>query len=161
MGVYLNIGNSGFQSARNSDYVDKSELIAVINQTLFTERRFSCVTRCRRFGKSLAAKMLNAYYDQSCDSRSLFEDLLIAHHPSFETHLNKYPVIYVDISDFVTRYKDANIMQHINEDVKSDVHAAYPDIPLQEGDDLMAYSHCRSKGTAIHIYNRRMGCHMP
>lgn len=138
MGVYLNIGNSGFQSARNSDYVDKSELIAVINQTLFTERRFSCVTRCRRFGKSLAAKMLNAYYDQSCDSRSLFEDLLIAHHPSFETHLNKYPVIYVDISDFVTRYKDANIMQHINEDVKSDVHAAYPDIPLQEGDDLMA-----------------------
>ena len=70
MGTYINIGNAGFQSARNSEYVDKSGLIAAVNSTLFTERSFSCVTRCRRFGKSMAAKMLCAYYDQSCDSRT-------------------------------------------------------------------------------------------
>ena len=78
MGTYINIGNAGFQRARNSEYVDKSGLIAAVNSTLFTERCFSCVTRCRRFGKSMAAKMLCAYYDQSCDSRSLFADLQIA-----------------------------------------------------------------------------------
>ena len=66
MGTYINIGNAGFQSARNGEYVDKSGLIATVNRTLFTEFRFSCVTRCRRFGKSMAAKMLNTYYDQSC-----------------------------------------------------------------------------------------------
>ena len=81
MGTYINIGNAGFQRARNSEYVDKSGLIAVVNRTLFTERCFSCVTRCRRFGKSMAAKMLYAYYDHSCDSRSLFADLEIAHDP--------------------------------------------------------------------------------
>ena len=70
MGKYINIGYAGFQRARNSEYVDKSGLIAVVNNTLFTERCFSCVTRCRRFGKSMAAKMLYAYYDHSCDSRS-------------------------------------------------------------------------------------------
>ncbi|MBR1932323.1 MAG: AAA family ATPase, partial [Prevotella sp.] len=75
MGMYINVGNAGFQRARNGEYVDKSELIAVINQTLFTEYSFSCVSRCRRFGKSMAAKMLCAYYDQSCDSRQLFADL--------------------------------------------------------------------------------------
>lgn len=75
MGIYINTGNAGFQSARNSEYVDKSGLIGIFNSTLFTERRFSCVTRCRRFGKSMAAKMLCAYYDQSCDSRQLFADL--------------------------------------------------------------------------------------
>lgn len=74
MGVYINLGNADFQSARNSEYVDKSGLIAVINKTLNTELRFSCVSRCRRFGKSMAAKMLRAYYDRSCDSRSLFAD---------------------------------------------------------------------------------------
>lgn len=67
MGKYINIGNAGFQRARNSEYVDKSGLIAVVNSTLFTERCFSCVTRCRRFGKSMAAKMLYAYYDYSSD----------------------------------------------------------------------------------------------
>ena len=83
MGTYINVGNAGFWSARNSEYVDKSGLISVVNGTLFTERRFSCVSRSRRFGKSMAAKMLCAYYDQSCDSRSLFADLQIAGDPSF------------------------------------------------------------------------------
>ena len=59
MGTYINIGTAGFQRVRNSEYVDTSGLIAVVNGTLFTERSFSCVTRSRRFGKSLAAKMLS------------------------------------------------------------------------------------------------------
>ena len=102
MGIYINTGNAGFQRVRNSEYVDKSGLIAVVNKTLFTEQSFSCVSRCRRFGKSLAAKMLCAYYDQSCDSRQLFADLQIAQDPSFEQHLNKYPVIYLDMTNFVS-----------------------------------------------------------
>lgn len=75
-------------------------LIFIVNDTLFTERRFSCVSRCRRFGKSMAAVMLAAYYDHSCDSRALFADLEIARDPSFEKHLNRYPVIYLDITGF-------------------------------------------------------------
>lgn len=61
MGYYINVGNAGFQSSRNGEYVDKSRLISIVNGTLFTEKKFSCVTRCRRFGKSMAAKMLCAY----------------------------------------------------------------------------------------------------
>ena len=138
MGIYINTGNAGFVRSRNSEYIDKSELIAAINDTLFTERSFSCVTRCRRFGKSMAAKMLCAYYDQSCDSRQLFADLKIAADPQFEKHLNKYPVIYLDVSDFVTRFRDDSIMQHINEEMKADIHVAYPDVPVKDDDDLMA-----------------------
>ena len=138
MGTYINIGNAGFQRARNSEYVDKSMLIAVVNSTLFTEQCMSCVSRCRRFGKSMAARMLCAYYDKSCNSRHLFEDLKIASDPSFEKHLNKYPVIYLDLSDFVTRFKDDGIVAHLNSELTDDVHAAYPDIPLKADDDLMA-----------------------
>ena len=84
MGIYINKGNEGFQSALRSEYVDKTGLIALINKTLNTEKRFSCVTRSRRFGKTMAAKMLLAYYDRSCDSRILFADLEIAKDTSFE-----------------------------------------------------------------------------
>ena len=91
MGIYINRGNKGFRECRNGEYIDKSELIAVVNRSLFTEQRFSCVSRCRRFGKSMAAKMLAAYYDRSCDSRELFADLKIAKDALFEVHLNKYP----------------------------------------------------------------------
>ena len=139
MGIYINVGNAGFQSARNGEYVDKSGLIALINKTLFSERRFSCVTRCRRFGKSMAAKMLYAYYDHSCDSRRLFTDLEIASDPSFEKHLNKMPVIYLDMSDFVTRFKDDMIVKRMDAELKEDIHKAYTDIPVEDGDDLMKY----------------------
>jgi hypothetical protein len=98
------------------------------------------VTRCRRFGKSMAAKMLCAYYDHSCDSRSLFADLQIANDPSFEQHLNKYPVIYLDMTDFMTRYKnDDSIVKKIDAEVRADIHKDYPDVPMEEGDDLMSY----------------------
>ena len=137
MGTYINIGNEGFISARNGEYVDKSGMIAVINSTLNTERRFSCVTRCRRFGKSLIAKTLCAYYDHSCDSRGLFADLEIAGDPSFEKHLNKYPVIYLDMTDFVARFKDDSIVAKIQQKLKEDVHKAYPQIQVNDDDDLM------------------------
>ena len=137
MGTYINTGNAGFQSARNSEYVDKSGLIAVVNSTLNTEQRFSCVTRCRRFGKSMAAKMLCAYYDHSCDSRELFADLKIAQNPSFEQHLNKYPVIYLDITAFVTRYHDDDIIGHIDAKLKADILKAYPNVESSSDDDLM------------------------
>ena len=139
MGTYINLGNAGFQRVRNSEYVDKSGLIAIVNSTLFTERSFSCVSRSRRFGKSIAAKMLCAYYDHSCDSRALFADLAIASDPSFEKHLNKYPVIFLDLTDFTTRFKDDSIMEHVQKELIADVHNAFSDIPVMDDDDLMAY----------------------
>ena len=139
MGIYINVGNAGFQASRNSEYVDKSGLIRIVNATLYTKRQFSCVTRSRRFGKSMAAEMLCAYYDQSCDSRHLFADLEIANDPSFEKHLNKYPVIFLDLSDFVTRFHDERIVRQMDKQLTEDIHEAYPDIPVKEDDDLMDY----------------------
>ena len=137
MGIFINTGNEAFLSARNGEYVDKSGLIAIVNSTLFSTRRFSCVTRSRRFGKSLAAKMLCAYYDRSCQSRELFADLEIASHPTFEQHLNKYPVIYLDLTSFVTRFRDDSVVSVIEEELMADIHANYPDVPVEAKDDLM------------------------
>ena len=139
MGAYINVGNAGFQSARNGEYVDKSGLISIVNGALFTERRFSCVSRSRRFGKSVAAKMLNAYYDQSCDSRHLFADLEIASDPSFEKHLNKYPVIYLDLTSFIAETHDDNIVDKMNDALLADIGKVYPDIPVEAGDRLMDF----------------------
>ena len=139
MGVYINKGNEAFDDIRNDEYIDKSGMIAVINSSLRTERRFSCVTRCRRFGKSMAAKMLCAYYDRSCDSRELFRGLEIENDPSFERHLNKYSVIYIDITDFTTRYRnDCAIVRHIQEEIKAEVRKVSGEESITESDDLMA-----------------------
>ena len=139
MGTYINAGNEGFQSARKREYIDKSGLIAIVNDTLFSEWRFSCVTRCRRFGKSMAAKMLCAYYDQSVDSRSLFADLEIASHPSFEVHLNKYPVIFLDVTNFTTRdIPQTDIVSLMQKEIKEEVSKMYPDADTSPDDDLMA-----------------------
>ena len=138
MGTFISKGNNGFRKAINGKYVDKSGLIAEINKTLDTECQYTCVTRCRRFGKSMAAKMLCAYYDKSCDSRELFRGLKIETDPSFEEHLNKYPVISLDITDFTTQYKDdVNVVKYIQEAIIKDLLSEYTDITRDEGEDLM------------------------
>lgn len=138
MGRYLDKGNLDFAEIRRSEYVDKSPLIQVVNETLATEFRCSCVSRCRRFGKSVAAKMLYAYYDRSSDSRALFEDLAIATMPTFEEHLNRYPTLYLDMTQFTTRYPgDKTIVRHIQQAIQEEIRACWPDIPARETDDLM------------------------
>ena len=139
MGIYINKGNEGFQSSRNSEYIDKSGLIALINRKLFTEQRFSCVTRSRRFGKTMAAKMLQAYYDKSCNSRSLFADLAIVKDSSFEQHLNKYPVIYVDVGFFVSKHRNKSVIDEMSSEILSEVSRVYENVPLHDKDDLMQY----------------------
>ena len=138
MGIYINTGNEGFRQSRNGEYVDKSELISVVNSTLFTENCFTCVTRCRRFGKSMAAKMLAAYYDKSCDSHSLFFDLKIASDPSFERHLNRYPVIAIDMGDFVSRFSGEDVVANLKRELMADILEAYPQVAVKETDDIMA-----------------------
>ena len=137
MGKYINTGNEVFHSAVKREYIDKTGLIAVVNDTLFSEARFSCVSRCRRFGKSMAADMLCAYYDKSCDSRELFADLEIAKSPSFEEHLNKYPVIYLDLTDFVENFKEESIVENIKEDLRKEIVETYQNISFDASDDLM------------------------
>lgn len=102
MGIYINSGNSGFQTIVNSEYVDKTGLIRQINDVIGTRENLVCVSRPRRFGKSYAAQMLCAYYDCSCDSRSLFDDKEIAGTEGYLAHLNQYQVINLDISTFLS-----------------------------------------------------------
>ena len=102
MGTYLNPGNEGFRKILQSEYVDKTGLIALINKTIGTMEMLTCVSRPRRFGKSYAAKMLCAYYDCSCDSRGLFDDKEIAGTQEYLTHLNQYHVINLDITGFIS-----------------------------------------------------------
>jgi hypothetical protein len=132
MGNYLNVGNAGFQSVRKDVYVDKSGLISFINGTLGTSRKMTCVSRPRRFGKSFAAKMLCAYYDKSCDSRELFADLEIAGDPDFEKYLNKYDVIYLDMTWFISITPDIQtILTDLQDKIISELCDAYPDVKAQ------------------------------
>lgn len=127
MGRYLNVGNDGFRAIRKGRYVDKTGLISFINETLGTADKLTCVSRARRFGKSFAVKMLCAYYDKSCDSSELFDGLEIAEDPSYRKYLNKYDVIYLDMTLFISlcgNMKD--IMAYIQEQVIQEIADVYP-----------------------------------
>ena len=111
MGIYLNVGNKGFwEAVRSEIYVDKTELIAYTNKYINTEQKFFCVSRPRRFGKSMALKMLAAYYSCGCDSGDLFEGLKIAGHETFAAHLNQYDVIYLNMQQFLTRARKQDVI---------------------------------------------------
>lgn len=138
MGTYINKGNLAFKKILRSKYVDKTQFIATVNETIDTEAQNICATRCRRFGKSMMAKTLCAYYDKSCNSRELFQGLKIAQDPSFEEHLNKYNVLYLDVTDFTTytEYR-GHIVKSIQKEIIEDVKEAFPNVKYKDGADLM------------------------
>ncbi|MCR5609057.1 MAG: ATP-binding protein [Lachnospiraceae bacterium] len=105
MGKFLNPGNRGFEKIINGYYVDKSGMIALINNRIDTEDSLICVSRPRRFGKSYAAKMLCAYYDHTCDSHKLFDEYEISSDCTYEDNINKYNVIYIDVASFMSEIK--------------------------------------------------------
>lgn len=135
MGNYLNVGNDGFEAVVKGIYVDKTDMISFINSTLGTKDKLTCVSRPRRFGKSFAAQMLCAYYDKSCDSHELFEGLAISKDPSYEKYLNKFNVIYLDITLFISRASAIkDVLRNISAEVTAEIEMAFPDV--SKGEDL-------------------------
>lgn len=148
MGTYINKGNAGFSKYVNNNYVDKTGMIAYINSTLNTSKQLTCVTRPRRFGKSIAANMLYAYYDQSCDSSALFDGYQITQATSYSEHLNKYPTLFLDITKFTSRYEgDDHIIDIIQKKVIADIMKAYPQVDYEEDADLMDTLHAVTEHT--------------
>jgi len=127
MGQYLNPGNDAFQiSVKDDIYVDKSGLIVFVNSKIGKGKRFICVSRPRRFGKSMAATMLSAYYDRSCDSSELFQGLEIAKDKEYQKHLNQYDVIFLNIQKFLRKAgKSKNLVHYIEEKVLSELKEVY------------------------------------
>ena len=138
MGNYINPGNTAFREIRCSTYIDKSDLIYQVNKVISTKQKLLCVSRPRRFGKSYDAQMLCAYYDRNCDSSSLFCDLSIASDAdpdkkkSYLKHLNKYDVIYLDMTGVISAAPDDGIVPFIKRNIIKELQTEYPSLETAE-----------------------------
>ena len=127
MGIYFNPSNESFKQARNSKvFVDKTRLIEYLNKRMSTEEKCIALSHARRFGKSHAAGMIDAYYSRGCDSSKLFDDTKIAESADYRKYMNQYNVIHLDISSFWDFYKD-NIVEKIVEYICDDIREVYED----------------------------------
>ena len=127
MGIYFNPTNESFTKDRNYEiYVDKTELIAYLNKVLGTPRNCIAVSHARRFGKSHAAGMIDAYYSLGCDSSNLFDNTKIAANADYKKYMNKYNVIHLDISSFWDDFKD-NLVEKIKEYIIDDFKKSFND----------------------------------
>jgi len=129
MGIYLNPGNDSFwDTVRSKIYIDKTELIACTNELIHTEQKYLCVSRPRRFGKTIALKMLAAYYSCGCDSTKLFQGRKIENSKTFQEHLNKYDVIFLNMQQFFIRARGQNVTDYLEQVVIREIRQVYGDL---------------------------------
>lgn len=138
MGIFVNPSNNGFQVALNSEiYVDKTGLIAYTNKVMDTNNALICNSRPRRFGKSITANMLTAYYSKGCDSYSMFSNRKISADESFRRHLNQYDVIRIDAQWCRTSAKSAEkTVSYIEEHVMRELRESIPEAAALEAVSL-------------------------
>ena len=145
MGTYLNPGKESYQMAVNSNiFVDKSGMILYLNSLINTQQRFVSVSRPRRFGKTMAADMVCAYYDREADSRELFQGLKLARNggadgqQGWDAYLGGFDVIRIVMTKFfksrITVEKALGKMQRM---VVRDFKRLYPDVDYFDENDLI------------------------
>lgn len=130
MGRFLNPDNSAFQAALNANiYVDKTDFIEYTNRVIGSIDAFICNSRPRRFGKSITANMLTAYYSKGCDSKQMFQNLKIAQADTFETCRNKYDVIHFDVQWFMEPAGGAErVVACITKNIIAELQETYADM---------------------------------
>ena len=130
MGNFVNPGNDAFQATLNAKiYVDKSGLLNYTNSVLASTDAYICNSRPRRFGKSITANMLTAYYSRGCDSEEMFSQLEISQSPDFKKHLNKYDVIHLDVQWCMEPAGGPeHIVSYISEQTIMELMMYYPDV---------------------------------
>lgn len=129
MGTYLNPGSTMFRGSLQSQiYVDKSGLIDKTNAVIGTEQKYICVSRPRRFGKTMAVNMLASYYGREENAENLFADLKISKSPIYREHLNQYDVIRINMQEFLSAARHIDEMLYLLQmRVKSDLKKKYPE----------------------------------
>ena len=128
MGIYFNPGNEGFRVSSQSEiYMDKSGLIEHTNRVVGTEQNCISLSHARRFGKSQAARMLEAFYSRGCDSRELFACLNIGQAKDWDKSLNKYNVIHLDMSTFAGNHKE-DLVNYVTSTICMELQEALPDV---------------------------------
>lgn len=138
MGSYLNPSNDNFIRALNSEiYVDKTDLIRYTNKVINTQQQNICVSRPRRFGKSMAANMLSAYYSRGCRSEELFRNLKISSDETFYRHLNKYDTIFINMQEFLSQGGDADgMLRLLRKTLLWELLEEYPDLRYFDRENL-------------------------
>ena len=141
MGIYLNPGNEVFSEICESDiYVDKTMMIREINHFMDRGNKYICLSRPRRFGKTVAGNMLAAYYSKGCDSFSLFSNLKIGKTQFFKEKLNHYNVIQIDMNSEYQNTGDKNeLISRLSGKIKKEMVEEFPDVKFAEDDSLAEY----------------------
>ena len=138
MGIYLNPSNDNYTATtRREIFVDKTMMISVLNQFIKTDNKYICVSRPRRFGKTIAGNMICAYYSKGCDSRSLFEPLKISKDESFESNLNRFNVIKIDVnSEYRNERDEENLLNNLQDKIVAEFSRQFPDITFKEHESV-------------------------
>ena len=138
MGIYLNPGYENFREATKADiYVDKTMLIDVTNRFIDTGSKYICISRPRRFGKTIAGNMLAAYYSRGCDSGKLFAPFKIASADGYEEKRNRYNVIKIDMnSEYQSVLRKENMLTELTTEILDEMKAAFPQVHFRDRDSL-------------------------
>lgn len=138
MGIYLNPGNEIFQEiSRQPIYVDKSGIISVLNEIMERGNKYMCVSRPRRFGKTVVGNLISSFYSRGCDSHALFDGSIISKSEDYEKYLNKLNVIKLDINyEFQTEKDKENLIDRIEKKVSLELKSAYPQADVDENGSI-------------------------
>ena len=138
MGIYLNPNSLNFEETlKRPIFVDKTMILKILNRFIDEQNKYICVSRPRRFGKTIASNIISTYYSKGCDSRKIFENLKFGQDADFESKLNKYNFIKIDLnSEYRNCLERSNVLRRLQKKVGREMRAEFPELNLDEDNSI-------------------------
>lgn len=160
MGYYLNSSKmfSLYESeVRKPYFVDKSKILNELVPLVEQGNNHICITRPRRFGKSVMAAMIGAFFSRGCESGEIFDSLNIADNVNYHSHLNQHDVIYIDFSEAANISRNYNdFITRIEKILSRDLHKAFRNVDFWENASLtekLRIVHEETKTSFIFVFD--------
>ena len=132
MGIFVNPGNTMFRKKLNSKiFVDKTPMINELNELIENDEGFVCMSRTRRFGKTMMTNLMSAYYSKNCDSREIFEGLKLSEREGWDKYLNAINVIQIDLNSWYSRTVDkSQTIKELQAGVVCELRKQFPSVEI-------------------------------
>ena len=120
---------------RSPYFVDKSAMLTDLMECIQTSTNYICITRPRRFGKSVMANMIAAYFSRAEDPRMVFDNLKISSNAKYREHCGQYDVISISFNEMPKKCRSYDqYIERIEDRLIRDLADAYPDADINAED---------------------------
>lgn len=85
--------------SKKTYFADKISILEELFPLVEEGNHYICITRPRRFGKTVTANLIASFFSKGCDASDVFDRLKVSGNQEYRRKMNQYNVIHISLNE--------------------------------------------------------------